>query len=198
LGTITHVTLGPTNGDAEFTASGVPCTSVRIGSQIGTGTPVTIYQNPAIFGSGDPTRGEPACTGRLVTSQYGKRCTFHDIPWEIKRAGNETFYDGICDDAWSHFWSQQGWLDYQTGVILTPEGEGWEGMIDGVDLDDDDLVALLSQTDANQTHWEKAKSEVYVPSSGHAFEIHFVRHIPTDTVNFDVDWKVRFLETFDP
>lgn len=88
LGTATKMTLGPANGDPEYGASGVPCTSVAAGAQIGAGTGVAIYENPAIFGSDDPNPGQPACTGRLATSKDTRRCSFFTVAWAVKSAEN--------------------------------------------------------------------------------------------------------------
>jgi hypothetical protein len=90
LGTVTPVTLADNNGDPEFIASGVPCTSVQTGATIGSSDPVTIYQNPAAFGSADPSQSLPACPGRLATSKTSNKCTFKNNRWASVIAGNES------------------------------------------------------------------------------------------------------------
>lgn len=195
LGVATVLTLASNNGDSEVAPGNVACTSTPGGATIGVLTPVTIYKNPTVLGNGAPESGAPACPGRLSTTKYLKKCTFGDIQWAVKILGNEAFYTSECEAAWQTFWSTQTWLDETTGLIIAP------GQVDTIvepgDIEDSVVIDYLGAFDPNMANWEKASSPQY-DSNGHEFEIHFYRHIPTDTVRFDIDWKLRFTTTFSP
>jgi hypothetical protein len=59
------------------------------------------------------------------------------------------------------------------------------------DLRDTELKAILSAIDPNLDNWAKSTTASFNFSS--PFQVHFYRHIPTNSVRFDVvDFKIKF------
>ena len=196
LGTATVVTLQDTDGDPDFGASGVPCTSVASGAVIGSTTPVTIYKNATTFGSGYPSSGGPNCNGRLQTTQYGNRCRLTSGSWDQERIGLETEYDAECVAAWTDFWANQPWFSPIDGTVLTTVG--LRDMFDATKLGDTDLLSILDGIDPVRTHWIKGSTPVWTTPNGNDYEIHFYRNTSTGLVYFDIDWKAKFRPGFTP
>ncbi len=195
LGTAIKVTLDENNGDPEFIAGGVPCTSAATGSSIGASDAVRIFVNPSAFGEGDPTPGLPACPGRLATSKTSNKCTFKGNRWADVIEANESFYAGVCNDAWTYFWNNQE-LFASDGSITGIRDLDFFDIVEGEEIGDGDVINQLSAQDPDMSHWAKTKTIVF--GGPHPFEIHFYRHIPSNTVRFDVDFKIRFMEIFSP
>ncbi|MCP9485178.1 MAG: hypothetical protein MSC30_04920 [Gaiellaceae bacterium MAG52_C11] len=198
LGTVSLITLGDNNGDSEYIASGVPCTSVQTGARIAPSDPASIYQNSVTLGAGDPNQTSAACTGRLLTSKTSKRCSFHIVRWLDQIQGNETFYDQACNDAWTYFWANQDIFD-DVGKITqwALDNAQLRPIVAGVKLlADAELWAKLSAQDSDPSHWEKGTTTTF--NFTHPFQIHFYRHLPSNTIRYDVDFKIRFSNVFWP
>lgn len=70
--------------------------------------------------------------------------------------------------------------------------------MDGVALmDDEELWTILSSQDPDPTHWAKGTTLMF-PNAPNEFQIHFYWHKPSNTIRFDVDFKLRFRYVFEP
>jgi hypothetical protein len=56
-------------------------------------------------------------------------------------------------------------------------------------MNDADLRDQLKAQDPDPSHWAKATTDVF--DDTHPFQVHFYRHLPTDTIRFDLDFKIR-------
>jgi hypothetical protein len=115
----------------------------------------------------------------------------------VQILGNETFYNDACSDAWEFFWANQT-IFTEEGEITTSalENEEVRIIVPGARLRDADAIAQLAAQDSDITHWAKGSTTMF--EGDHWFEIHFYWHLPTNTVRFDLDFKLRFDEVFTP
>lgn len=69
-------------------------------------------------------------------------------------------------------------------------------MLTGDLFEDRKLIQKLTATDPIMSHWMKGRTDVY--SDTHAYEIHFYYNVVTRLARFDIDFKLRFQDTFSP
>jgi hypothetical protein len=62
---------------------------------------------------------------------------------------------------------------------------------------DADLWAQLAAQDPDPDNWAKGTT-VDFPDAPYPFGVHFVWHLPTNSVRFDLDFKIRFNQVFEP
>jgi hypothetical protein len=193
LGDITQLTLDDGNGDPEYGASGIPCTSITPGATIGANDPVTIYVNPASM-SDDPSPSLPACPGHMLTSKTTTKCTLHTIDWASQRATNPDFYDTMCSSAWTYFWANQTFVDDSGNIIDASQVHFLN--ITGNDIRDPQIIAYLQGIDPDLSHWEHATTGTF--SDTYPFQVHFWWNTVTNTLRFDFDFKIRFNSVYMP
>jgi hypothetical protein len=197
LGSATVVTLDQNNGDPDYRAGGVPCTSVATGTVVSPADEITIYKNADTFDSGDPNPNLTACPGRLDTTKTSNKCSFKKHQWSVYATGeNKPFYDQTCDDAWDYFWANQWMFDEDGNIYPDLQAGDVVDIVRWEDLGDVEAWQKLEAIDPVRSHWAKSRTRQF--AWDYPFEIHFYRHIPTNAVEFSVDFKLRFLDVFTP
>jgi hypothetical protein len=192
VGSANVTTLGADDGDSEFIASGVPCTVPAQGARIRITSQVTLYANPAVFGSADSGPG-PTCGGRLATSKTSNRCSFHDRRWDEVYAANPTYYQQACDDAWAYFWAHQMMIDADGNVLDETQ---LHTMYVGAQIEDPEAVARLTADGSTMAQYEKAATDSF--AAPHPFHLHLYWNPTTNKIRFDTDFKLRFNTLFEP
>jgi hypothetical protein len=113
--------------------------------------------------------------------------------------GSEPFYEQACNDAWAYFWANQTIFNEDGTITATALSNSVvKPIVDGSKLvNDADLWAVLSAIDPDPSNWVKGTTTSSF-SDPYPFQVHFYWHLSTNTAWFDIDFKIRFNNIFEP
>lgn len=198
-GQVTTVQLDGTQGDVEKGLGAVACTSAVSGSTLPSGAPVTLYLNitSGPFGNDEqPTNGQSCGGGWWDQTLDDPPCSFRGESWASVTAGNESWYQALCEQARSDFASRN---------LISSDGS-YDSALDiddflgGQGLLDEDAQEGLAPAGSGRSLSEfwKAKSQVFTTPLGYDYSVHYYYDVTNDKIITHGGFKIRFEDVYRP